>query len=398
VRTCLDTSHDDELRDTVELLVSEVVTNALVHAGTDIEVACTGQSGVIRVAVSDGSRHTPSPRAYGPHAGTGRGLRLLEELADEWGVDRSASGKTVWFSVGNPAARPPESPWDLNESHDRGDAVVEVVLLNLPLLLVRTWKQHAETLLREYLLATLETSLEEDAILVHAHASAALGILDEHVPVMEPADDLLSELESLSEPRVTAPRVSVTIPIAAVPHFAELDEALERALAMARRGELLNTTTQPEVRALRRWLCAQVCDQHLGAQPQAWDLNEQMAMSVFGTRVEWDLEILRRAEGAVVAVDDTGTILTATEEAEVLLGYGRGELDGGRLLQLIPERYRQAHLAGFAMYQMTGTTRLIGQTIRVPALTRHGDEAPISLLLSAVHDDAGRTVFLAQLS
>ena len=402
VRSCLDLSHDDDLRDTVELLVSEVVTNALVHAGTDIEVACKGQPGLVRVSVSDGSRHHPSPRSYGPHAGTGRGLRLLEELADEWGVDPSPAGKTVWFSVGNPAPRRPERSWDSDgpgaADDAGGDASVEVVLLNVPLLLVRTWKQHAETLLREYLLATLEADAAEDAILVHAHASEALGILDEHVPAMEPADELLSELESLSEPRVTASQVSLTIPLAAVPHFAQLDAALDRALAMAQRGELLNTTTQPEVRALRRWLCAQVCDQHLGRPAEAWDLGAQLAMSVFGTMADWDRDSLRSLPGAVVAVDDTGTIVTATPDAESLLGYGEGELDERRLLVLIPERYRQAHLAGFAMYQMTGRTRLIGQPISVPTLTRSGDEAAVTLLLSADRNDSGRTVFLATLS
>jgi anti-sigma regulatory factor (Ser/Thr protein kinase) len=96
----------------VALLTCEIVTNALVHAGTDIEVACRVQDGGVRVEVSDGSRHRlipPSdPRAAdGADQESGRGLLIVDQLADSWGVSYAAQTKSVWFSYALPAAGGP---------------------------------------------------------------------------------------------------------------------------------------------------------------------------------------------------------------------------------------------------------------------------------------------------
>ena len=83
----------------LQLLVSEVVTNALVHAGTPIGFhASVGDVG-LRVEVSDGSTQAPAPRRYAAMAGTGRGLRLVQQLVKDWGVQARPNGKTVWFEL-----------------------------------------------------------------------------------------------------------------------------------------------------------------------------------------------------------------------------------------------------------------------------------------------------------
>ena len=99
VRELLTAAGRDDLVETAELLVSEIVTNAIVHAGTPIDVAVSFVDGGLRVEVTDGSPHVPSPRDYGPSAGTGRGLMLLEELGEDWGVLPEDPGKTVWFHI-----------------------------------------------------------------------------------------------------------------------------------------------------------------------------------------------------------------------------------------------------------------------------------------------------------
>lgn len=90
----------DGLADTALLLTSELVTNALLHARTDLSltVAKAGPRG-LRVAVRDGSPTLPIGRHTTTTATTGRGLQLLVQLADEWGVDTTAPGKTVWFTL-----------------------------------------------------------------------------------------------------------------------------------------------------------------------------------------------------------------------------------------------------------------------------------------------------------
>jgi anti-sigma regulatory factor (Ser/Thr protein kinase) len=88
-----------ELADAAGLLVSELVTNAIVHAQTPVEVRVSVTDTVLRAEVSDGSQTLPAPRRPIGLAGTGRGLQLLDQVATRWGVLSTDSGKTVWFEL-----------------------------------------------------------------------------------------------------------------------------------------------------------------------------------------------------------------------------------------------------------------------------------------------------------
>ena len=90
----------DQVVSTVELLTSEVVTNAIVHArsGTQLAVEVTDDS--IRVAVRDNSRQPPVRRLRRVDAESGRGVLIVDELATAWGVEQERNGgKRVWFEV-----------------------------------------------------------------------------------------------------------------------------------------------------------------------------------------------------------------------------------------------------------------------------------------------------------
>ena len=91
--------------DDLLLCLSEVVTNAVLHAGPPIQVS--GEilaSKTVRVEVSDGSKVTPIQRNPGHTSPTGRGLRLLDRLTSAWGVDVTKKGKTVWFEIADGTA------------------------------------------------------------------------------------------------------------------------------------------------------------------------------------------------------------------------------------------------------------------------------------------------------
>ena len=91
--------------DDLLLCLSEVVTNAVLHAGPPIEV--TGgvvDSKRVRVEVSDGSKVSPIHRNPLHSSPTGRGLHLLDRLTTDWGVDITNNGKTVWFEIAEGAA------------------------------------------------------------------------------------------------------------------------------------------------------------------------------------------------------------------------------------------------------------------------------------------------------
>ena len=81
------------------LLTSELVTNVLLHAGTDLEVRVKTDPARIRVEVHDGDNRSPRPSPAGPEATSGRGLLLVEHLAGKRGVDPAADGKAVWFEM-----------------------------------------------------------------------------------------------------------------------------------------------------------------------------------------------------------------------------------------------------------------------------------------------------------
>ena len=89
----------DGLRDTAALLTSEVVTNSVLHARTEIEVTVTRLDDGVRIEVADGSRRAPVRRLQLDEATTGRGVELLEQLAGSWDVAVHPAGKVVRFDL-----------------------------------------------------------------------------------------------------------------------------------------------------------------------------------------------------------------------------------------------------------------------------------------------------------
>ncbi len=88
-----------ELVEAASLLLSELVTNSIVHARTDVEVRLIADDHMVRAEVSDGNPTVPSSRRARELAGTGRGLQLIDQLSTRWGVSSSDVGKTVWFEL-----------------------------------------------------------------------------------------------------------------------------------------------------------------------------------------------------------------------------------------------------------------------------------------------------------
>jgi signal transduction histidine kinase len=90
--------------DALLLLVSELVTNALLHARTEMVVSLSRAEGRVRLEVQDGSVQAPTTRRFSINAGTGRGLHLVASLAQDWGVRLENGGKSVWVEVADVAA------------------------------------------------------------------------------------------------------------------------------------------------------------------------------------------------------------------------------------------------------------------------------------------------------
>jgi anti-sigma regulatory factor (Ser/Thr protein kinase) len=88
-----------DVAETVALLTSELASNAVLHARTPFTVEVRIDDHVLQVRVTDANPVLPNRKDYGTDAITGRGLRIVEGLADRWGVEPTGEGKVVWFEL-----------------------------------------------------------------------------------------------------------------------------------------------------------------------------------------------------------------------------------------------------------------------------------------------------------
>jgi anti-sigma regulatory factor (Ser/Thr protein kinase) len=80
-------------------VLSELATNAVMHARTEFTVVLRDVEELLRIEVHDRDPRLPHQRHYGVTATTGRGLALVATLSQSWGVDGNPAGKVVWCLV-----------------------------------------------------------------------------------------------------------------------------------------------------------------------------------------------------------------------------------------------------------------------------------------------------------
>ncbi|MEU2154621.1 ATP-binding protein [Streptomyces sp. NPDC019396] len=105
---------DEPVAETLVLLISELVTNAVVHTGCPAVLrmlfgAGETAAGTVRVEVADTSACPPSPRRAEREDTNGRGLELVDGLADRWGWQPEGAGKSIWCEVDR-CVVPPAQP------------------------------------------------------------------------------------------------------------------------------------------------------------------------------------------------------------------------------------------------------------------------------------------------
>ncbi|HEY5335420.1 MAG TPA: ATP-binding protein [Mycobacteriales bacterium] len=98
-RLCARAGVDGDLCDNAVLLTSEVVTNAVIHGRSEARLRVVVDAERIRVEVGDDNSRYPVIQTPDEDALDGRGLRLLDVVATDWGVRDDKIGKTVWFEI-----------------------------------------------------------------------------------------------------------------------------------------------------------------------------------------------------------------------------------------------------------------------------------------------------------
>ncbi|MFJ9925688.1 SpoIIE family protein phosphatase [Streptomyces misionensis] len=375
-----------ELRDTAELLVDELVTNAVVHARAEVEVRVWAAEGRVYARIGDSRPERGLvPHDRHPYACTGRGLALVEELATSYGVHSGEDRKTVWFELWPDPPAPPTSAWETVGPRGR---TVTVALDDVPYALYWAAQQQWEGTLRELVLAP--------------SAADRAGIRPKELLAARETSQVLSACMTAAvqqeAPDTTTLSLAVAFPADAAAAAAALGQVLDRADMAARRGDLLTLPALPQIRAFRRWLLAQIVGQLSGRHPTAWTLVRGAPGAIPAKLAPWDASEVEAANVPTVAADDGNRIIAVNNSAANLLGWSAHDLVGRRLTVLIPEHLRERHVAGFSALLLTGESRILGRSIPMPALHHDGHAVPVRLAVQTQEAIDGRSVFVAQLT
>jgi anti-sigma regulatory factor (Ser/Thr protein kinase) len=260
----------EHLTDVAVLAVSELVTNALLHAGSDVRVRVVPSAGGrIRIEVTDRSTRPPEVRHYASTASVGRGLGMLSALGS-WGVaSLPGEGKVVWFetapdgeagsgearSGGTPHGQPPHGAGaddGPDDGPDVGDGpLVTVQLLGFPLQLFAAARVHHEELIREFtLLALAPTPPGTDRPLPHRLVEL-IDTLGDRYRASVGRPDVAREAAVARGDRSVG--LTYRVPASVRESLIELDRLLTEADAFCDGEHLLTLAPDPISRHFRRW-------------------------------------------------------------------------------------------------------------------------------------------------
>jgi two-component sensor histidine kinase len=272
VDTCRDIGRDD-LVECAELGVSELVTNALLHATPPLTVRVRGTREHPRVEVHDGSQELPAMPGSEPDDDAdllltfGRGLSIVARCSTAWGVEVEEDGKTVWFV---PA---PQSGEEMVEGVVIGEPAVPareagpddllITVRGVPLRSFMEFQRHYRELRREVRLLAL--AHEEEYPLARDLAEL-FGTLERDLREgigAEQIEQALASGAATADLQVAMPREAA----ATIGRFIEL---LDLADAFCREERLLSLARTPEQQRFQRWFLSEFVRQERGRPPLAW--------------------------------------------------------------------------------------------------------------------------------
>jgi PAS domain S-box-containing protein len=404
--------------DAAELACTELVTNAVLHAHTDVEVTIEVTDGV-RIAVRDFNPSPPLQRHYDLHATTGRGLALVAAVSDDYGIEHLGSGgKAIWFTVGT--SRPDRSrrdvvpdwdtiDWSIEPSPDEAMATTgttAIRLVGLPPTLWLAALQHEDALLRELAFYRSHHHVAVDI----AAADRVRAVLSRAVVAVVEAAQRAGDAVSPLPHGHPSPLPSVPAPFDVVisggedlgKDAAALQDALDVSEELATQGKMLARPGLPEIIAVRDWACEQIQAQLAGVEPAPWigadhtdflhdvDVAAARQLDAFTASVT-------RSEQRIVAADDRNRIVAISEPLARTLGWRAAELVGRRIVVLIPPHLREAHVAGFTRHLTTGEAHVLGLPLVLSVLRRDGTEVSCTFLIDQLQPVPGRFLYVASI-
>ena len=250
-----------------ELVVTELVTNGLLHGGGVASVSVERVPTGVRIEARDRNRHAPLVAVDSPDSMTGRGLHLVRRLAARWGVQPTDDGKVVWAEVADAPITPGEyeeedllAAWghDLEDEAAPLPSRVRISLGSVPTPLVVAAKRHVDNLVREFLLAA-----SGDRSGTTAPVPEPLALLVDRVVHRFEEARLAMKRQATDAARVGAAQTTIELDLSldAADAAEEYLEALDDADAYCRANRMLTLETPPQHRIFRRWYIGEVVKQ-----------------------------------------------------------------------------------------------------------------------------------------
>lgn len=409
VRSFLDELGWEARIEAAELAVSEIVTNAVLHAHTDLTLTASAQAGRLRVEVRDRNPSLPSLRSYDEQATTGRGMALVAAVSTDHGVQSLGSaGKVVWFALGDGSDQGTTEEDLLASWEDLEGAAplyaTAAVLQGVPATLWAAARQHHDALIRELTLLRASRAISgEDIVVADAARRSISDAVERAVGLAQQVGVPGTQLpDGHPSPLPVSPHtVDAHVPaLLDARAYAVLQDVLDGAESLAARDELLVRPGLPEIIAVRDWACEQVIAQLAGTAPSPWPGTDAERFTVLQhvdavRALDWEPSGVSGSDRAAVAADDANRIVAVSRPLCEALGYTEEELLGRRVVVLVPHRFREAHVAGFTRHLTTGESHVLGVDLELPVLRADGTELTCRFLIEASGTPSGRTVYTA---
>jgi serine phosphatase RsbU (regulator of sigma subunit)/anti-sigma regulatory factor (Ser/Thr protein kinase) len=271
-----------EVTECAALLTSELVTNAVLHAGTPFTVTLHVMADRIRVDVADANPVVPSIKDYAADAATGRGLTLFNTLASDWGVQPVTGGKIVWFELPVDYSITPTAVSDGTFRFDligiakpqRSQAVdqpppVTVDLVGIPVALLQKASEEYEALFRELRLMKehAESKLPPSSLLPE-RLSVLLSEIGTRFNGFGPGMD--ESWQDVVDRKVETYDWHLDLPSSAVEACQFYDAMLDEADEFGLVAQLLTLPASAASVAVRRWFLSQLIAQLHGQASTSW--------------------------------------------------------------------------------------------------------------------------------
>ncbi len=266
-----------DLVECAELAVSELVTNALLHAEPPLVVRLGGTPDHPRIEVADGSVHPPSPNERMTDddellSTVGRGLGLVAMCSAVWGARIHRDGKVVWF-VPARQARPDvdlralqieyEELSDLPGPEPEKEDPVQIKVLGLPTQAYIEFRHHYREIRRELRLLALSS---QDTYPIARHLSELFVLFERDFRLSSGTDEITRAIAT-GDPTVD---VEVLVDRSSISTIAQMIDVLELADAFCRAERLLSVAATPPQRAFTRWYLGEFISQGRGRPPVRW--------------------------------------------------------------------------------------------------------------------------------